>query len=329
MDPMEAWKETLKNSFTSLDKLSTFLNLSEEVKSQLIQKPKFPLLVPHRLAEKMEKGNIFDPIFRQFVPHNDELKVSENFLCDPVEDKNFRKASKLLSKYEGRVLLLVTSACAMHCRFCFRQNFNYAPFKEPLDHEFKLIEEDTSIQEVILSGGDPLSLSDAELEKIIVRLDGISHIKIVRFHTRFPIGIPERITDHLLSILKNTRLQVVFIIHANHEKELDETVLESLKRIQQLGIPVLCQTVLLQHINDSVNALKALCWKLISNGIIPYYLHQLDQVQGAMHMEVKKEKGLELIQQLKSCLPGYAVYRYVKEIPKASSKTELAYGLIE
>ena len=320
---METWKEILKSSFVSLDKLSHFLHLSEEMRSELIQKPKFPLLVPLRLAEKMEKGNIFDPIFRQFVPHKQELQVSQDFLCDPVEDKNFKKASKLLSKYEGRVLLLVTSACAMHCRFCFRQNFNYAPFKEPLDREFELIEEDTSIQEVILSGGDPLSLSDAELEKVILKLDSIPHVKVVRFHTRFPIGIPERITDKFLSILKNTRLQVVFIIHANHEKELDETVIHSLKRIQTLRIPVLCQTVLLQHVNDSVSALKTLCWKLISNGIIPYYLHQLDRVQGAMHMEVSIEKGLQLIQELKALLPGYAVYRYVKEIPKSCSKTEL------
>jgi EF-P beta-lysylation protein EpmB len=319
---MSDWKQVLRKSFTKLDALLQFLEIQEEDRKKIIQRSNFPLLVPLRLAEKMQKSCLDDPIFKQFVPTVEENHVQSNFFTDPVQDHLSRKSSHLLQKYNHRVLLLPTQACAMHCRYCFRQNFSY---EKPYDYanEIAIIQNDPTIHEVILSGGDPLSLNDDVLMHLMHRIDSISHVKVIRFHSRFVIGVPERISTDLLKFFQSIKKQIVFIIHSNHEKELDEEVLSSLKKLQNLGIPIMCQTVLLKGVNDEIETLKALCWKLISHGIIPYYLHQLDQVQGAMHFEVSQEKGLSLIRELRKQLPGYAVFKYVKEVPLEASKTPL------
>lgn len=319
---MEIWKQIIRQSFTRIDELANFLLLTQEQRNILFLNKNFPLLVPKRLAEKMEKSNLTDPIFLQFVPTKLENARSPSFQCDPVQDFIFKKSPKLLQKYSHRVLMLTTQACAMHCRYCFRQNFSYESSSYFAD-ELSIIENDPSITEVILSGGDPLSLSDDKLSELLENINKIEHVKIVRFHTRFLIGIPERITASFLNLLLNIKKQVIFVIHCNHPKELDSDVISSIKQIQTLGIPIFCQTVLLKGVNDEIDTLKTLCWKLIQNGIIPYYLHQLDQVQGAMHFEVNQMTGENLIKQLRETLPGYAVFKYVKEIPNKLSKTAL------
>lgn len=314
-----AWREIQRQNFTHWDKLTSFLELD----LLLSHTPSFPLNLPLRLAKKIVKNTLDDPILLQFLPQEAETKKSPLFLIDPVNDRAFRKAPKLLHKYTGRALLICTSACAMHCRYCFRQHFDYETSDKAFRQELQILRDDPSITEIILSGGDPLSLSNAHLKGLIENLDAIPHLKRLRFHSRFPMGIPERIDAEFLNMLESIRLQTVFVIHSNHATEWDEDIFDALKKIQKLGIPVLCQTVLLKRINDTAQALHDLFSLLADHGIIPYYLHQLDPVEGAMHFEVSEEKGLELMKEISRSLSGYAVPRYVREIPGAASKTQI------
>lgn len=325
LGPLPAWKQILRKNFVNLSLLADFLELDETQRSQLQFNPRFVLNLPYRLAQKIEKKTLDDPILKQFLPTIEEKNTAVDFVEDPVGDSLCRTANKLLHKYEGRVLLVCTSACAMHCRYCFRQHFDYATASKGFQEEIRLISEDPSIHEVILSGGDPLSLDDHALRSLLESLAAIPHVKKVRFHTRFPIGIPERIDASFLSLLESLPLQFWFVIHANHPKELDDDVLAALKAVQKKGIPVLNQFVLLRGINDDIEVLTELCGKLADNGIISYYMHQLDRVQGAAHFEVAEERGHQLTEELRKRLPGYAVPRYVKEISGMPSKTPILF----
>lgn len=318
------WRQILRRNFTQWEPLADFLMLNPVQRKQILSRPHFPLNLPMRLAEKVTKGSLDDPILRQFLPTIEETKQSLGFVNDPVGDQCARKTEKLLHKYHGRVLLVCTSACAMHCRYCFRQKFDYAVTKNSFSEELTAISSDSSIQEVLLSGGDPLSLSDQVLHDLLMGLAAIPHLKRIRFHTRFPIGIPERIDDNFLNIFRDIPQQIVFVTHANHPRELDEVVLSHLKRLRMIGMTLLNQAVLLRGVNDNVSTLKQLCETLVNNGIGPYYLHQLDRVQGAAHFEVTEQEGIALIQELSKLLPGYALPRYVREIAGEPAKTVLA-----
>jgi EF-P beta-lysylation protein EpmB len=318
------WRQIQKENFTDWKKLLIFLELdSIQAESLVLQRSKFPLNLPKRLAEKVKKGCWEDPVLRQFLPTLEEQKISPLFVLDPVGDGPARKALKLLYKYHGRALLVCTGACAMHCRYCFRQHFDYETGDKLFEEELAVISSEPSISEVLLSGGDPLSLSNVQLEHLLGKLSEIPHVKRVRFHTRFPMGIPERIDEELLSLFASCPKQIVFAIHCNHANEFDAEIFQALRKVQLLGIPLITQTVLLQGVNDSVEALKALFELLIDNGIIPNYLHQLDRVQGAAHFEVAEEKGLQLMDQLSILLPGYALPKYVREIPGEPRKVPI------
>ncbi len=317
------WRQILRKNFTNWEKLADFLELSEEKRLKILKNPQFSLNLPVRLAQKITKNNLEDPILKQFLPTTEESIINPQFREDPVQDLEFRKESKLLHKYPGRALLICTSACAMHCRYCFRQNFPYETQNKEFAKEIELIRQDSTLNEIILSGGDPLSLDDALLNELLDSLDSFSHVKRIRFHTRFPIGIPERLDEDFLKILRNRRCQLWFIIHTNHPQELDDEVLAALKNVQQMGIPVLNQSVLLKGVNDDLTTQQQLCEKLVDHGILPYYLHQLDRVQGTAHFEVATNQGRQLIQSLTSCLSGYAVPKYVSEIPGFPNKTSL------
>ncbi len=317
-----SWRTILRKNFTRIDALADFLELNEKQRNQLIVRSDFPVHVPFRLAKKMAKGSLEDPLVKQFLPTQQELDVHSQFVLDPVCDVRFQEEGKLLRKYEGRVLLVCTSACAMHCRYCFRQHFAYESSKT-FEVELKQIEQDLSIHEVILSGGDPLSLSDETLGQLLGRLAKFPHIRRIRFHTRFPIGIPERIDEEFLSLIASLPQQVYFIIHCNHPRELDQDIFDRLKALQRLGCLVLNQAVLLKGVNDDVHTLKQLAELLVNNGIIFYYLHQLDRVQGSAHFEVEEEKGRFLITEIAKQLPGYAVPKYVREIAGEPNKTPL------
>ena len=316
------WRKVLRQNFTSVQELAAFLEISHLL-DKLHLKPEFILNLPRRLATKIEKGTLTDPLFLQFVPLQRETEIHPGFCEDPVHDAQFVKEGSLLQKYRARVLLITTSACAMHCRYCFRKNFEYETKERSFTKELDSIRNDPSIEEVILSGGDPLSLGDKELEKLLKELEKIPHIQRIRFHTRFPMGIPERIDASFLSLLENVHKQCIFVIHANHPREFDADIWHALKKLQRLGIPLLCQTVLLRGVNDQVAVAQELFSLLVNHGVMPYYLHQLDRVQGASHFEVSKEEGLQIINTLQTSLPGYAIPRYVQELPGKEGKISL------
>ena len=322
MSPLPLWRTLLRKNFTQLKSLADFLELNEELRSQLISRTDFPLQVPLRLAKKMTKGTLDDPLTKQFLPFSQELENQENFFSDPVCDTTFQTEEKLLRKYKGRVLLISTGACAMHCRYCFRQNFPYSSSKG-FKEELSTIAHDATIHEVILSGGDPLSLPDDTLQELFNHLAKIPHIKRIRFHTRFPIGIPERIDDHFLKVIATIPQQVYFVIHCNHPRELDEEIFDRLKALQRLGCIILNQAVLLRGVNDDVKTLLELAEVLADRGILFYYLHQLDRVKGSAHFEVEEERGRALIAKIATELPGYAVPKYVREIAGEPNKSPL------
>lgn len=322
MSKISCWRSIQRNNFTHWEPLLVYLELDiAEGQKRILTSPRFVLNLPQRLAQKIQKGNWNDPLLLQFLPLQQELQDLPLFASDPVLDHTFKKTPKLLHKYAGRALLLCTGACAMHCRYCFRQNFPYEKTILGFKQELEELDQDQSLTEIILSGGDPLSLSNATLKNLLQSLNQIPHIQKIRFHTRFPIGIPERIDDEFICMLSCLDKQVIFVIHSNHPQELDDAVFSALKRVQKLGIPLLCQTVLLHGVNDNVEALTSLFTNLSNQGILPYYLHQLDRVKGTAHFETTKEKGLELMQQLAARLPGYCVPKYVQEVPNQPNKT--------
>jgi EF-P beta-lysylation protein EpmB len=316
------WKQILKQNFTDVQKLAEYLELTEDQRVKLWNRPKFVLNLPRRLAAKIEKGTLDDPILRQFVPLADEQMETAGFVLDPVCDGTFRKEKKVLHKYAKRALLVATSACAMHCRFCFRQNFPYETSPET-ESAIAYFRENTDLDEVIFSGGDPLSLPDHTLGHYLSAFNEMSHLKRIRFHTRFPIGIPERIDSSFLALLGNCQKQVYFILHCNHPRELDAEVVHALKQVAKLGIPVLNQCVLLKGVNDDEATQLALSEALVNAGILPYYLHALDPVRGTAHFHVSDERGLELIKHVQQTMSGYGVPRFVREESGKSSKTYL------
>lgn len=309
------WKRILRDNFTNWNALAGFLQLSEEQRAVVAESMRFPLNLPMRLAEKVAKGTLDDPILTQFLPISKEREVHEGFTADPVAHIGCRKEAKLVHKYHGRALLRCTSACAMHCRYCYMQHFPYDCQDKTFEKELELLSQDSSIKEVILSGGDPLSLDDRILKNLLQRLGQIPHIKHIRIHSRFPMGIPERIDESFLALFEGLKPSLWFVIHCNHARELDDEVLYRLSLLRNIGLNLLNQSVLLKGVNDDTTTLQNLCERLIENNILPYYLHQLDRVHGAAHFEVSEERGLSIMQELRILLPGYAVPKYVREIP--------------
>ncbi|MBN4067255.1 KamA family radical SAM protein, partial [Simkania negevensis] len=304
------WRKIQRENITCWKTLADFLQLTEQQRDTILPTSHFPLNLPRRLADKIKKGSLNDPILLQFLPSQKETASAVGYTKDPVGDRLAQKTPRLIHKYQGRALLYTTSACAMHCRYCFRQHYsteNKTTTPYDFAEELQLIAQDPSLSEIILSGGDPLSLSDQRLAQLIAQLNHIPHIKRLRFHTRFPIGIPERIDEDFCNMLKTSRMQIWFLLHANHASELDDEVMHAMRKIQALTIPTLSQTVLLKGVNDDLTTLKTLCERLVNNAITPYYLHQLDRVQGAEHFEVADSQAVILIEQLRNTLSGYAI----------------------
>jgi EF-P beta-lysylation protein EpmB len=286
----------------------------------------FPLFVPRGFVARMRLGDIADPLLRQVLPIAEEMVNVPGFLVDPVDDRAATRQAGLLQKYEGRVLMLVSGTCAVHCRYCFRRHFPYDDTPRSIDEwqpAFDEIASDTSLREVILSGGDPLTLVDAKLEAMIERLETIPHLRRLRIHTRLPIVIPERVTDELVTMLNDSRLTSIIVLHANHANELDSHVAAAVARLADAGIMLLNQAVLLAGVNDSVDAQVGLCERLIGVRVLPYYLHQLDRVAAAAHFEVPIEIGRQIVKQLRAQMPGYMVPRYVLEAPGTPNKSDL------
>lgn len=285
------------------------------------------MFAPWPYIKRMTPGKLDDPLLRQVLPLAAEMDEVPGFQEDAVGDQAAVKSAGLLQKYQGRALLITTGACAVHCRYCFRRHYPYSTGPRSVDDwepALELLRRDKSIEEVLLSGGDPLTLVDETLASLTQRLAEIPHLRRLRIHTRLPVMIPSRATDDLLTWLRGTRLSPVVVIHANHPQEIDEDVANALARLVNAGIPLLNQAVLLRGVNDSLEALVGLSKRLIDLRVMPYYLHQLDRVAGAAHFEVPIERGLQLIAELRTRLPGYAVPRYVQEVAGEPHKRVLA-----
>ncbi|HEY6564650.1 MAG TPA: EF-P beta-lysylation protein EpmB, partial [Pirellulaceae bacterium] len=268
----------------------------------------FSLFVPEEFLARMEPGNPRDPLLLQILPAAEETAPRDDFTKDPVHEFGGDSGNGLIHKYANRALMVVHETCAAHCRYCFRRHFPYAVTGPAhWDQALQLVADDNTLEELILSGGDPLTLGDDRLEELIQKAGDIPQLKRLRIHTRLPILIPQRITREFTDLLRQSRLQAWLVIHANHPRELDAAVARSLSQIRDAGIPLLNQAVLLRGINDDAHVLRDLCVRLVDVGVVPYYLHQLDRVAGAAHFEVKVERGRELIQALRNSLPGYAV----------------------
>ena len=287
---------------------------------------RFPLLVPQSYIQRMNSGEPCDPLLRQVLPVDDETHDAAGFILDAVGDEAARTAPGLLQKYQGRALLVTTGSCAIHCRYCFRREYPYQQEPRRLEHWDDAIDklsQDTSISEVILSGGDPLMLPDARLEQLVSRVDAMSHIRRIRFHTRLPIVLPSRITQDFRSLCDSLNSQPIMVVHANHANEIASDCRDTLRKLVRWGMPVLNQSVLLRGINDTAEAQISLSRALIDIGVMPYYLHQLDRVKGTAHFEVPLETARHIIQQMRTQLPGYAIPQLVQEIPGELSKTPL------
>jgi len=323
-----SWQQAIKRAVRDRGELLRQLGLPAQ-STALAQaaEDQFPLFVPQEWIDRIRPGDPHDPLLRQILPLDAETQPFRGFTADPVDDQTAALAPGLLRKYYGRALIVTTGTCAVHCRYCFRRHFPYEALSPPAvtwDQAIEWIAAEPDIQEVLLSGGDPLMLVDASLANLAQRLARIPHVRRLRVHSRLPIVIPQRVDDRLISWLSGLRLTTIMVVHANHPAEIDVRVAAALERLVKAGVPVLNQAVLLRGVNDRAEVLIELCERLINLGVIPYYLHQLDRVAGAAHFEVPIERGREIIAQLRSRLPGYAVPRYVHERPGAPSKTVLA-----
>lgn len=318
------WQQQMRWAIRDVDSLRERLDLPQDSSLGAESAAQFPVFVPLPLLTRMTPGDWNDPLLKQVLPVRSEDHSPPGFSLDPLGESAATLTPGLLQKYAGRVLLVTTGACAVHCRYCFRRHFPYTESPtSPTQWEPAIaqIAADDSIEEVILSGGDPLTIVDQQLEKLVDRLKQIRHLKRLRIHTRLPIMIPQRITERLVELLGNGPLKPIVVIHANHANELDDSVAAALKKLLKAQVMLLNQTVLLRGINDDAKTLTELSQRLLDCHVLPYYLHQLDPVIGTSHFEVKAERGVELIEQMRAALPGYAVPRYVKELDGEPSKT--------
>lgn len=324
-----AWRHELKGAIRDPAELCRLLELPATlVEPARRAAAQFGLFVTRSYLARIRRGDASDPLLRQVLPIGVETDPVAGFTADPVGDAAAKRSAGLLHKYAGRVLLIVTGACAVHCRYCFRRHYPYAEAPKSLDQWEPALAEiaaDASIEEVILSGGDPLVVVDELLEPLVRRLEAIPHLRRLRVHTRLPIVVPSRVDAPLLRWFSSvgTRLTPVCVIHANHANELDAATAAALDRLHRAGVLLLNQSVLLRGINDSVDALDELSRRLVELRVVPYYLHQLDRVAGAAHFEVPEAEGRRLVDALRARLPGYAVPRYVRETPGECSKTPL------
>jgi EF-P beta-lysylation protein EpmB len=320
------WQTLLADAVKSTDELLELLEINP---AQLENQPltnDFPLRVPRSFVQRMVKGDVHDPLLRQVLPAAAEAQQTEGYLLDPLDEQHTMPCPGLLHKYRGRALLTVTGACAVHCRYCFRRHFPYSDANPSTDHWDRAVAwlaQHPDITELILSGGDPLALTDERLKSLTDALAGNPHLRTLRFHTRLPVVLPERIDDGLLALLETQTLNVVMVIHCNHPNEINQDVTQALSRLRQAGVILLNQSVLLHGVNDDSATLIRLSEILFSAGVLPYYLHQLDRVQGTAHFEVDDAIANNLMQAVHAALPGYLVPRLVRELPGEPGKVSL------
>ena len=322
------WKNILKDSITDIELLAHYLQLDinylkEKAKYCDKAANKFPLLIPKTYADKIKTGDLYDPLLAQVLPRKYELEEHHDYTDDPVGDTKAQISGCLLQKYQARALALTTNRCSINCRFCFRKNLLHTTTvsEGELNSALTHLTQNNSIEEIILSGGEPLLLDDNQLSQTLERLAQIDHIKRIRFHTRMAITIPQRITAELVHILQRCPKKIVFITHCNHPNEIDKSTRNYLQKLMLPNVSLLNQSVLLKGVNDQADTLFNLSNSLFEAGIMPYYLHLLDKVNGTNHFFVHDETAVHIWKQLQGMLPGYLVPRLVREKAGKTAKT--------
>lgn len=322
-DSIHSWQQILAQGFTSSSQLLAFLRLPV-TDGRLLAEKQFKTRVPRGFAARMQAEDRNDPLLLQVLAVDDELQQKPDFVLDPLDEAATNAIPGLIHKYQGRVLLTVTGACAINCRYCFRRHFPYQdnnPGRAGWQPVVDYIADNKNIHEVILSGGDPLLANDAVLAPLFAQLAVIPHLTTLRIHTRIPVVLPERVDDGLIQLLASSRLQKVVVLHSNHANELDAQVAHACTKLREAGCHLLNQSVLLAGVNDRAETLAALSQRLFTCGVLPYYLHLLDKVQGAAHFEVSLADALAIFQQLQALLPGYLVPRLAREEAGKKHKT--------
>ena len=318
------WRQSLRDAVTDPAEMLALVGLPQLAEGLPVAGAGFALKVPRGFVARMRRGDPNDPLLLQVLPQLAELDETPGFTDDAVGDLDAVAGHGVLHKYEGRALLIAAGSCAINCRYCFRRHFPYAE-ELAASHAWReavaCLAKDTSIREVILSGGDPLVLSTAKLADLTETLRGVPHAVRLRIHSRLPVVLPERIDDAFCAWMSALPLQRVVVLHANHANELDADVAAACVRLREAGATLLNQSVLLRGINDEADALAALSERLFACGVLPYYLHQLDRVRGTAHFEVPDARARELVDSLRARLPGYLVPRLVRELPGAGAKT--------
>jgi L-lysine 2,3-aminomutase len=325
----EFWQKAMAQCFRSVPELLKHLNLVEEQLPYAVDSQNaFRTKVTRYFADLINPKDPYDPILLQILPRLDEKAEIKGFSVDPLEEADHSPLPGLIHKYQNRVLLIAHQACAIHCRYCFRRHFPYSEQSlrgHALDKVLDYIVKDPQINEVILSGGDPLSLGDSQLLELLTRLDSLPNIKKIRIHSRTPIVLPQRITTTLANHFGNLKAKVVLVIHCNHPNEITSVLAEHLQTLRQNNVHLLNQSVLLQGINDNTDTLVALSNQLFAVGVLPYYLHLLDPVQGAQHFYLDDNQAVNIWRDMQSQLSGYLLPRLVREVPNRPSKTWVNY----
>ncbi|MFL9557197.1 EF-P beta-lysylation protein EpmB [Acinetobacter baumannii] len=322
------WQSQLSELITDPLELLNLLELSTDqlLSGAILASEKFKLRVPRAFVGKMNAKDPLDPLLLQVLPHHLELEEHPEFVTDPLGEEAANQLPGVLHKYKSRFLLTLTGACAVHCRYCFRRHFPYQenlPKNEDWLNIKNYIESNPDINEVILSGGDPLTLSNRKLALWLERLSSLKQVKILRIHSRVPIVIPNRIDEELISLLKNSRLRIILVVHSNHASELDDFTCSKLLQLSEHHITVLNQAVLLKGVNDSAQTLTDLSYRLFEARVMPYYLHVLDKVKGAQHFDLIPSEIDAIYQDVLASLPGYLVPKLVREIAGEKNKTPL------
>jgi EF-P beta-lysylation protein EpmB len=332
---MPGWQQELACAVRDPVELLALLGLTpaqidpaETAETMRMAAADFPLRIPHSYVARMRPGDPHDPLLRQVLATSAERMPVAGFVTDPLQERVAREAPGLLHKYQGRALLITTGACAVHCRYCFRRHYDYGADLDDTTGArwttaLERVAQDKSLDEIILSGGDPLSLSNARLALLLQRLHDLSHLRRIRIHTRTPVVLPTRIDAGLLAALAPLRGRLAIVIHANHPAELDESTVAALRLLGQHCTALLNQSVLLAGVNDDAATLIELSKRLFEAAVLPYYLHQLDAVAGAAHYAVSDDRARALHSEVAAALPGYLLPRLVRELPGASGKTAL------
>lgn len=325
------WQAQINDLITDPAELLQLLELpSELLAGALAAGQNFGLRVPRAFVSRMQKGNRHDPLLLQVLPLHVELAHDARYSLDPLGERAANATAGILHKYNSRLLLTLTGACAIHCRYCFRRHFPYQdnlPKTGDWPRIQAYIQQHPDVHEVILSGGDPLSLSNRRLFDCLQQLEQLPQINTLRIHSRLPVVLPARMDDELLERLSSSRLHIVLVIHANHPAEIDDQTARILQRCRNSGMIVLNQTVLLYGINDHADTLIALSRRLFAAGVLPYYLHLMDRVQGAAHFDLSEGNALAIYHQMMLQLPGYLLPRLVREIAGRRYKVPVSLQL--